>query len=392
MNSVQKLPDGDYLLSGRRTYALYKISGKTGEILWRFGGKHTDFDFDGHFSGQHDAQCHFQNSTHMLITMLDNASGPGWPRETNAFSRGLVVWLNTESMTAEQVRTVDHPYEEYAVARGNFQTLPNGNSFLSWQKDALQTEHTPDGQMILEASFPSGLKTYRAFKFPWVGRPSDPPVVHSQTIEVGTDLVTAVHVSWNGDTEVAYWSLFKTNADASVVVPVASVERDGFETALTYAGAASFVIVEGLDKDGNRLGVSPITKTIGWTGSQLHPAAVKEAQWLQAHPEVEDFKAHPGTHGALSAPLRPTQWHDGMDSVFRNPLFTFFCGIAFALSVMFPIWFIWWARRNGKFGWPARQTLYAALANESEDEKENFRLLHAGGRRTPSLVVSAPED
>lgn len=50
-NSIEKLPDGDYLLSGRRTYAVYKISHKDGSIVWRLGGKKSDFKIDGHFSG-----------------------------------------------------------------------------------------------------------------------------------------------------------------------------------------------------------------------------------------------------------------------------------------------------------------------------------------------------
>ncbi|KAH9840428.1 arylsulfotransferase protein, partial [Teratosphaeria destructans] len=38
MNSVAKNPAGDYLVSARWTNTLYKISGRTGRILWRLGG------------------------------------------------------------------------------------------------------------------------------------------------------------------------------------------------------------------------------------------------------------------------------------------------------------------------------------------------------------------
>ena len=37
MNSVDKNADGDYLISARYTNAIYKISGKDGSIIWRFG-------------------------------------------------------------------------------------------------------------------------------------------------------------------------------------------------------------------------------------------------------------------------------------------------------------------------------------------------------------------
>lgn len=50
-NSVDKCPDGDLLLSIRHTDALYKIS-HDGSIVWRFGGKTSDFSHDFEFSRQ----------------------------------------------------------------------------------------------------------------------------------------------------------------------------------------------------------------------------------------------------------------------------------------------------------------------------------------------------
>lgn len=96
-NSIEKLPDGDYLFSARRTDTIYKIS-KNGEIVWRLGGKKNDFSLlnGTSFSGQHDARCLSQNSTHMTITILDNAMGQGFLERTNDMSRGLVLSLNTE--------------------------------------------------------------------------------------------------------------------------------------------------------------------------------------------------------------------------------------------------------------------------------------------------------
>ena len=130
LNSVEKLPSGDYLTSGRRSDAIYKISHTDGSILWRLRGKKNDFEIDGHFSGQHHVRYLFENSTHLLLTIMDNAIGPGWPKSTNEYSRGLVLSVNTEAMTAKAIKTFDHPYKGYAYERGNFQTLPNGNALL----------------------------------------------------------------------------------------------------------------------------------------------------------------------------------------------------------------------------------------------------------------------
>ena len=83
---------------------MYKISAKDGSVVWRFGGKKSDFEFNDHFSGQHNARVQMQNSTHTLISFLDNAFAPSQhPVHTNDYSRGLLVSLRTDKspMTAE---------------------------------------------------------------------------------------------------------------------------------------------------------------------------------------------------------------------------------------------------------------------------------------------------
>lgn len=61
MNSVDKNADGDYLISIRHTHQVICVSGKTGEILWGFGGMATDIqDLDdggaSDFLWQHHAR------------------------------------------------------------------------------------------------------------------------------------------------------------------------------------------------------------------------------------------------------------------------------------------------------------------------------------------------
>lgn len=74
INSVDKFYDGDYLISMRNTNTIYRVSHKTGNILWRLGGKFSDFQQDFLFSGQHDARVVSQNDTVLIISFLDNAS------------------------------------------------------------------------------------------------------------------------------------------------------------------------------------------------------------------------------------------------------------------------------------------------------------------------------
>ena len=46
MNSLQMLSDGTILISARNTWAVYKVNGKTGDIIWRMGGTKSDFQID----------------------------------------------------------------------------------------------------------------------------------------------------------------------------------------------------------------------------------------------------------------------------------------------------------------------------------------------------------
>src|SRR5206468_1740334 len=43
INSIELAPDGNLIVSARNTWAIYKISRHTGKILWRLGGKKSDF-------------------------------------------------------------------------------------------------------------------------------------------------------------------------------------------------------------------------------------------------------------------------------------------------------------------------------------------------------------
>lgn len=296
-NAVDKFPDGDYLLSGRHCNTIYKISAKDGSIVWRFrSGKNSDFEWDGHFSGQHHARVISQNSTHTVISFLDNAYVPSArPKYSADFSRGFLIALRTdvEPMKAETVAKYDHPHGDYAPGRGSYQILPNGNTYIGWTSYSLFSEYDVDGNLVLEASLKPELKSYRSYKFPWVGHPTELPAVHS--VAVGTDnnqtVTTSVHVSWNGATEVAKWNLYHTTTDGDTAQLIASRPRSGFETALTWSGYASHVVAEAVDRHGKVLGTSDVVASIPPKNIYL-PAVVEEDRW--------QFDPH-GAHGSAFA-------------------------------------------------------------------------------------------
>lgn len=287
LNSVDKFPDGDYLISARHADALYKISYRDGSIMWRLGGVKSDFELRGNarFSRQHHARVHQQNQTHAVISVFDNARGDGRNEHpSNKYSRGLVLVLRTDtkSMTAEVLAEYRHPLDEYTFARGSVQLLEDDNVFICWSENTLVSEHTPDGNIIYQASFKlEGANSYRAYKFPWVGRPHLPPDVHSIAESSGDNATTTlVHVSWNGCTDIASWNMYRTDAEGSHEELIASQARRGFETALSYRGHASFVVLEALDLHGEPLGRSNVQTTI--LPENVSTSAVNdETQWPQ---------------------------------------------------------------------------------------------------------------
>ncbi|KAL1980944.1 hypothetical protein VTN96DRAFT_3284 [Rasamsonia emersonii] len=264
VNSVDKNAEGDYLLSARFTNTIYLISGKDGHIIWRLGGKRSDFVLqDFSFYRQHHARFVESNSTHTIISFLNNASDEGSQRED--VSAALFVALDTASrpMTASVIRRYERPDGGLTRLRGDVQLLSNGNIFVGWSQQGYHSEFTPNGTCVMEARFVSDrFSTYRAYKFHFVGRPVEPPVVKAAVYgSTSSDLTTIVYVSWNGATEVASWN-FYAKADATgPSVFIGSAARSGFETMFIADGYMDWISADAVDAEGNILGTSDVVRT-----------------------------------------------------------------------------------------------------------------------------------
>ena len=217
------------------------------------------------FSRQHDVRFQDQNATHLVLSVLDNAKGIDSQEPTYPYSRGLFLALNEEEMTVTMLRQIDHPEGEgsYAPRRGDVQLLPNGNVFMGWSEFGSQSEHAPNGTLLMHSFLTADwLGSYRNYKFNFTGRPTEKPAVHSIAFPTdGGSSATVVHVSWNGDTETAYWKMYRTTVDGEDQVLAGSARRTGFETVVEYGGLANYVLLKALDKKGNVLAESDVVKT-----------------------------------------------------------------------------------------------------------------------------------
>ena len=243
-NSIEVDTDGHLIVSARNTSAVYKIDRATGQVLWRLGGKRSDFAMGQGtaFALQHDARRQADGT----ITIFDDNQAPN-------FSRGIVLRADESAKTVTLVREYPQPQRLLATSQGNVQVLPNGHVFIGWGSVPRYSEFTADGRLVYDAVIASTM-SYRNRRHPWVGRPSEPPAV-----AIDTDgSAKAVYASWNGATEVARWDVL-AGATASTLRKVASAPRTGFETviAVTGLGAADVVVaVRAHDAAGTELGTS----------------------------------------------------------------------------------------------------------------------------------------
>ena len=98
------------------------------------------------------------------------------------------------------------------------------------------TEFARDGAIVFDARLPKGGQSYRAFRFPWVGRPSGRPALVARG--------GMLYASWNGATEVASWR----------VLGGETVARAGFETVVKPPPNERRAVVDALDRTGAVLG------------------------------------------------------------------------------------------------------------------------------------------
>jgi hypothetical protein len=242
INSIGVDQDQNLLVSARNTHTIYKIDRHTGQIMWRLGGKHSNFALTSaaQFAWQHDARRQ-PNGT---ITVFDNG---------NSLSRAIVLSVDERTRDVDLVRAYTHPKGLFADSQGNVQVLPNGNVLVGWGAQPYVSEFTAGGQLIFDSELARSYISYRAFRVPWAGQGPGAPAVVAQRAGSRTN----VHVSWNGDTRVRRWTVL---AGASGNTVAAAAPRSGFETVIPVARALTHLRVQAADANGRALATSAVIK------------------------------------------------------------------------------------------------------------------------------------
>ncbi len=252
INSINVDRDGSLLVSARNTWTVYDLDRRSGQIVWRLGGRQSSF------SGAPQTRTAWQHDPRELpdgsISIFDNGSSPN----VHGQSRGIVVRLDLGAHTVSLSRQLVHPPALIADSQGNLQALPDGNWFIGWGQVPDFSEYGSEGQLLLDAHFPAHTQSYRAFSFPWTALPPHRPAMQLVPPVAGGPAV--VYASWNGATLVSSWRVLAGSSPTDLA-PAAQAVRSGFETAIPLPSGAPgpYMEVEALDASGRSLGVSAPT-------------------------------------------------------------------------------------------------------------------------------------
>jgi Arylsulfotransferase (ASST) len=259
LNSIDPEPDGRIFISARSTWAGYQLEGGTGRVLWRLGGNKSSFKMGPGTSTawQHDGRVLADGE----VTFFDDGSNP----PIHSQSRAVRIALDFKTHQARLVSSNTHRDPPLlAASQGNAQTLADGNTVVGYGGVPAISEYSGGGSLLLDAHLPFDMSFYRAFRFPWSGRPLSPPAILASLNDTSEE--TIVHASWNGATEVASWRVLAGKRKGSLVTR-ATTPASGFESSTTLPEKYAYLAVQALDSAGHVLGTSQTVQAISYAAS-----------------------------------------------------------------------------------------------------------------------------
>jgi hypothetical protein len=259
LNSIDLEPDGNIFISARSTWAGYQLEGATGKVLWRLGGNKSSFKMGPgtRTAWQHDGRVLADGE----VTFFDDGSNP----PIHSQSRAVRIALDFKTHQARLVSSYTHRDPPLlAASQGNAQTLADGNTVVGYGGVPAISEYSGGGSLLLDAHLPYDMSFYRAFRFPWSGRPLSPPAILASLNDTSEE--TIVHASWNGATEVVSWRVLAGKRSGSLVAR-ATIPASGFESSTTLPQKYAYLAVQALGSAGHVLGTSRTVQAISYAAS-----------------------------------------------------------------------------------------------------------------------------
>ena len=252
LNSVAVTPDGNLIISGRHTWAVYKLDRRSGAVMWRLGGKGSAFAMgpDAQFAWQHDVRM----PNPRTMTVFDNGDDG---RTATHRTRALELSVDQQARRVTVSHAYLRPRPVTATAMGSIRRLGDGHMAVGWGSAPYVSEFDAAGGMRVDLRIgtSNNQKSYRSFRQAWSGQPTTSPAL--ATVRDRSSGRATVYVSWNGATEVTHWRVH-AGPRRSDLRAVGTAPRRGFETAINLGTNEGYVAVSALDRHGRALGHSAV--------------------------------------------------------------------------------------------------------------------------------------
>ncbi len=229
INSLQILPNGDILASFRNLSAVLRIARaahdgyQEGEVIWRFGGRRSDFTFPSGENGpcaQHSATLHPDGK----LVLFDNSPNPFWgklcvdqhdpakPVYANGPTRVTTYDLDEINLTA----TVSSEYSPAGYAAGfagSAFRLDNDHILIGWggAQTSIAQEINSSGDLVWDLRDDNPVigerfMTYRAHSGSWTD--TTPPTIQTSlpkhsTVTQGSQTIVSISCHDRGGSALA---------------------------------------------------------------------------------------------------------------------------------------------------------------------------------------------
>lgn len=158
-NAIEPWPDGNLLVSFRATSSIMKVERSSGKVLWRLGGRKSDFTFPadpmGGFSRQHDPRL----SKDGTLMVFDNGND-----HVPQASRVVRYRLDESAQTATMIWEYRHEPDIFSRVAGSARSLSNGNVVVGFSVGVI-TEVDEAKHVVWEAET-APFEFYRAIWVP----------------------------------------------------------------------------------------------------------------------------------------------------------------------------------------------------------------------------------
>jgi hypothetical protein len=140
-NAIDLDRDGNLIVSFRNLSEITKIDARTGDVLWRLGGRRNQFVFldapTPSFLGQHSARVSASGS----LTLLDNVGDP-------AQSRAERYTIDERARTARLIQSLGATPGVTTLIGGSVQSLARGRTLVSFGTAGRVEEYDATGRVV----------------------------------------------------------------------------------------------------------------------------------------------------------------------------------------------------------------------------------------------------